>query len=246
MADIAVVNTETEPGSEAEGVAPDEVVAWERDTTLNIHQRIHAIMAEIGRIEKDGTVNIGNSGYDYISHDAVTATIRGAFLRHGVVVIPTVSGSAVNGNRTELTITVKFVNIDEPQDTIEVESVGFGVDQSDKGPGKAFSYAVKYAYLKLLMLNSADDIEESNVEHDPAQPTASQQIVADHQDVTKQGEWAETFRSAIRNAKSVEEIKQLRKDNKTTLEAIPEATRKFFADMMDDRKSEFEDAEENQ
>lgn len=237
-----VVDTETEPVSEPEGVLPDEQVVWERDKTLNIYQRIHAIMAEVGRVEKDGTVKIGSSGYDYISHDAVTATIRGSFLRHGVMVIPTVSGSVVNGNRTELTISVKFVNIDQPDDAIEIETLGFGVDQSDKGPGKAFSYAVKYAYLKLLMLNSADDIEANNVTHDPAQPTASQQVAAEHQDVQKQAEWAETFKAAITNAQSIEELNALRKKNKTMLDSVPDVTRDYFVDLIERRKGEFEDA----
>lgn len=242
MADISVVNTETESVSPKEGGTTDAVVA--RDTELNIYQRIHKIMSEVGHIEKDGTIQIGNSSYDYITHDAVTASIRGAFVRHGVMVLPTTVGSVVNGNRTELTVRVRFINIDEPAQFIDVETIGYGVDSSDKGPGKALSYAVKYAYLKLLMLNSADDIEADNTTHEPGQPTANQQLAAEHQDVEKQSEWAATFRAALQNAKSPQEIDRLRRDNKTMFNTLPDVTRKYFADLIEARKDEFKDAEE--
>ena len=42
-------------------------------------------------------------------------------------------------------------------DLIDVETFGFGIDDQDKGPGKAMSYAVKYALLKTLGLETGDD-----------------------------------------------------------------------------------------
>jgi hypothetical protein len=54
-------------------------------------------------------------------------------------------------------MTIRFVNIDEPMDLIDVETFGFGIDDQDKGPGKAMSYAVKYALLKTLGLETGDD-----------------------------------------------------------------------------------------
>ena len=54
-------------------------------------------------------------------------------------------------------MTVRFVNIDEPQDFFDVQSFGYGVDGQDKGPGKAMSYAVKYALLKALGLETGED-----------------------------------------------------------------------------------------
>ncbi len=38
--------------------------------------------------------------------------------------------------------------IRDSQDKIVMQTFGYGVYYQDKGPGKAISYAVKYAYLK--------------------------------------------------------------------------------------------------
>jgi hypothetical protein len=60
-------------------------------------------------------------------------------------------------------MTVRFVNVDEPSEWIDVESFGYGLDDQDKGPGKAMSYAVKYALLKTLGLETGDDPDEDQV-----------------------------------------------------------------------------------
>jgi hypothetical protein len=54
-------------------------------------------------------------------------------------------------------MTVRFVNVEDPADHFDVETFGYGVDSQDKGPGKAMSYAVKYALLKALGLETGDD-----------------------------------------------------------------------------------------
>jgi hypothetical protein len=60
-------------------------------------------------------------------------------------------------------MTVRFVNVDDPQDFFDVETFGYGLDDQDKGPGKAMSYAVKYALLKTLGLETGDDPDEDQV-----------------------------------------------------------------------------------
>jgi hypothetical protein len=40
-------------------------------------------------------------------------------------------------------------------------SFGYGIDDQDKGAGKAMSYAVKYALLKTLGLETGDDPDEN-------------------------------------------------------------------------------------
>ena len=62
---------------------------------------------------------------------------------------------------------VAFVNVDKPEDRVEVEFFGYGIDPQDKGPGKAMSYAVKYALLKVFSLETGDDPERDNIPHIP-------------------------------------------------------------------------------
>ncbi len=131
----------------------------------NIHQRMLAVMKEISYVQKED--KLVNGSYRFVSHDAVMAAVRKPMLDNGVVVIPTVSKWAVNENRVEAQVNVQFVNADEPSDSYSVAALGFGIDRQDKGPGKAFSYACKYALLKALMLETGDDPERDNINHGP-------------------------------------------------------------------------------
>lgn len=207
---------------------------------MNIYQRLHAVTADLGFLEKDKTVKYGgNKGaeYEYISHDAVSAAVRVPLIKHGVVVIPRMVKHEKDGNRTEVTVEVDFVNIDQPQDRVTVPVIGYGVDPSDKGPGKAFSYAMKYAYLKLFILNSADDIEKDYVEHDPGSARASDVAAAKNQATNALEVWAENFKAAIASSPTVEALKELQKKNKNTLMGAPQVTRDYFIDLIEKRKA---------
>lgn len=210
--------------------------------SLNIHQRIHAVMAEVDpHIEKDGAVEIrGTEAYKYVSHDAVTNHVRGALLQHGVMVHPTVTAANTDGNRCELEVEVDFINADDPSDRITVRSVGYGVDNSDKGPGKAWSYALKYAYLKLFMLNSADDIEAVDFEHDPAAKRQSDVKFAESQTKTAQEAWAYSLKDDIGNVKDMAGLKELKKIHKEALNDAPAPTVAYFNAGFAKREKELE------
>lgn len=132
---------------------------------MNIHMRINAIMAAVSYVSKENKKV--NNQYTFVSHDAVTAAIQPELVKHGVVVEPTVIKHEQDGNRTCVDIKVDFVNMDEPTDRISLTFFGYGVDQQDKGPGKAFSYAKKYAFLQLFCLETGDDPERDSIDHKP-------------------------------------------------------------------------------
>lgn len=132
----------------------------------NIYQRLAEVMKAVSYVQKEDKKV--NNQYTFVSHDAVTAKLRPALIDNGIMPIVTVKSSAQDGNRTEVTILVRFVNIDKPEEMVEVESFGYGIDPQDKGPGKAVSYAVKYAFLKTFCLETGDDPERDNIPHQPA------------------------------------------------------------------------------
>ena len=87
-------------------------------------------------------------------------------LEQGIVYHPLNLTYSQHGNRTDCKIDIKFINIDNPDDNIVVPTFGYGIDNQDKGPGKAISYAVKYALLKTLGLETGDDPDlDQNVVH---------------------------------------------------------------------------------
>lgn len=132
----------------------------------NIYQRILAVMETVNYIQKsDKKVN---NQYSFASHDEVSRVLHPELVTHGIVVIPSIASWKQDGNRTEVDVDVAFVNADKPEDRFVVRALGFGVDPQDKGPGKAVSYATKYAMLKTFVLETGDDPERDNINHESA------------------------------------------------------------------------------
>lgn len=142
---------------------------------MNLHQRLAKAMEKVTYIQKDKKQGMR---YSIVSHDVVTAKVRPALLEAGVVYYPTRVQHEQIGNRTQCSMTVRFVNIDDASDSIDVETFGYGIDDQDKGPGKAMSYAVKYALLKTLGLETGDDPDmDQNVKFDDPSIVALQDFV---------------------------------------------------------------------
>lgn len=143
-------------------------------TGKNIYQRLAAAMEEVTYIQKERKQGMN---YTIVSHDAVTAKVRPVLLKHGIIYHPVRCDHTHNGNRAECAMTVRFVNVDAPADFFDVPTFGYGIDPQDKGPGKAMSYAVKYALLKAMGLETGDDADQDSIEHtrvDPNVPTPLQ------------------------------------------------------------------------
>jgi hypothetical protein len=107
-----------------------------------------------------------------VTHDQVTGELREHFIEHGVLVVPNLIGASrmidtgtmtakgVPFMRYEATYRISFVNIDEPSEVVTVDIESHAIDQGDKAPGKAISYATKYAFLKLFSIETGEQDEE--------------------------------------------------------------------------------------
>ncbi len=125
---------------------------------LNIYQKILKITEDVGAVQKEEKKV--NNQYKFVSHEAVTDAIRPLLIKYGVTAIPTVVNHTQDGNNCILEVMVTFTNVEKPDDSITVHGIGYGVDPQDKGPGKSFSFAVKYIYMKVFNLSSGDDDNE--------------------------------------------------------------------------------------
>lgn len=133
---------------------------------LNIHQRMHGVMSQLDNVKKGD--KLVNNQYKFTSHDQVAEAIHPLLVEYGITAVPSVIQWKQDGNRTEMLIRTKFTNIDNPSDFIECDMLGYGVDGSDKGPGKGISYAFKYALLKAFVLKTGDDPDQDqNNKHKP-------------------------------------------------------------------------------
>jgi hypothetical protein len=150
----------------------------------NIYQRINAVMAEVDYLQKSDKKVAGQ--YRYVSHDMVTGLLHGPLTKHGIAVVPKVKEFKQDGNRTEMMVEVDFVNVDDPKDLFTVQYLGYGIDQADKGPGKAMSYACKYALLKVFCLETGDDPDnDQNVKHEPDTIISSEDVKMLLAEITK-------------------------------------------------------------
>lgn len=147
----------------------------ERDTTLNIFQRMMKATAEINRVAKNLKVDIGKSqSYKAVAEADVLEAVKPVEEKFGIYSYPVkraiikddtyITKNTYNGNETEKTtfflrleVTYRFVNVDKPEEFIDITTYGDGVDTQDKAPGKAMTYADKYALLKAYKIQTGED-----------------------------------------------------------------------------------------
>jgi len=139
---------------------------------LNILQRLNEVKKEIEYIKKETRVE----GYFAVTHDQVTAMTRASFIKHGVMVIPSeVSSKMVEVGTTtakgkpwmrfEANYQINFVNVDQTDDFAQITLTAHAEDYGDKAPGKAISYAVKSAVLKMLQIETGVNDESRDTEN---------------------------------------------------------------------------------
>ena len=140
---------------------------------MNIYQRINAVRKAITYIQKDKSVSAGSAGsYRAVTHDAVTGMVRQHLVEHGVIIAPTLIESMFHpkeeGAKQRLysaSYDVRFINMDAPDECVTIRIEAHALDNGDKAPGKAISYATKYAILKLFNIETGED-EESRYQRE--------------------------------------------------------------------------------
>lgn len=144
---------------------------------MNIFEKMSKITEKINRIAKNLQVGVGKSQYKAVGEADVLAEVKPAEVEFGVYSYPIsreivysnefTTTSEYNGETKEkltmfmrLKTVYRFVNIDKPSEFIDIETYGDGVDTQDKAPGKAMTYADKYALLKAYKIETGEDPDQ--------------------------------------------------------------------------------------
>lgn len=149
---------------------------------LNLFQKIQLVSNEVRNIEKNMTVGKGNYAYKAVSDLDVVLAVKEAEIKYKIISIPVkqeivkseiVKSQKENGGETInyvdiIKMTVRIVDIEAPSDFIEIESFGRGLDTSDKGFGKASTYARKYALLNAYKIATGEDPDKDKSEKQTA------------------------------------------------------------------------------
>jgi len=172
-----MAKTETDKGEKKQETT--ELIPFLRNKGLNIHQRINKIMDEVNYVKKDKEIKNakGEAMYSVTGHDAVTKLIHPLLVKHGIIIIPSFENmehevlevekyqKTTQIHRTRIDATFKWVNIDKPEDLFEQNWSGYGCDSTDKGPGMAISYIMRYIILKTLLLETGErDLEDNQID----------------------------------------------------------------------------------
>ncbi len=133
---------------------------------MNLYQRIISVRNKVDYIQKTKSVSTGGGSYKAITHDDVTGILREHMNTFGIVCVPTLVKSFANDRvgdakqfRYDATYSFDFVNADKPEEKLTIAIEAHAMDNADKAPGKALSYAKKYAMLKLFEIETGDDEE---------------------------------------------------------------------------------------
>lgn len=143
--------------------------------SLNIYEKMSYITKELGVLEKELNVKISKtSSYKAVSERTVLDAIKPLEAKYRVYSYPSsrrivdsdilvkeskYDGEIIKSNtlfmRVETVYT--FVNVDDPIDIVNTFVYGDGLDTGDKAPGKAMTYADKYALMKAYKISTGDD-----------------------------------------------------------------------------------------
>ncbi len=136
-----------------------------------LHAKLAEVMAEAGRIPKNGHYSQGNTQFDYVLVGDAADAIRKELASRGVSMLPEsveVLGEAEHPTRSGGTMTTQTVRTtwrltdSESGDTAVIQSLGTGADAGDKFSPKAQTNAMKYALLMGFLLSTGDDPEKND------------------------------------------------------------------------------------
>ena len=148
---------------------------------MNIYEKMLNITSEIKNVSKNLEVGVGKNAYKAVGEADVLFAVKQLEQKYKVYSYPChrevidrailetekeYNGNVTKGNQIFLRIdtTYRFVNIENPEEYIEIATYGDGIDTQDKAVGKAMTYADKYALLKAYKIITGEDPDQ---EHSP-------------------------------------------------------------------------------
>ncbi len=142
---------------------------------LNIYEKMGLITEEMAVVEKGLKVQVSQTNsYKAVSERDILDNVKPLEKKYRVYSYPVerkivdndvlTKESEYQGKITKtntlfmrLEITYRFVNMDKPDEYVDIKTYGDGLDTGDKAPGKAMTYGDKYALMKAYKISTGDD-----------------------------------------------------------------------------------------
>jgi len=166
-------------------------------TDISLHDRMARVMIDVHGVAKSDFNQHGK--YKYAGHEAVTASLRVAYVKHRILRTASVKSFARTQDGTlQLLVAVRWASVDSPLDHVEVDVLGEAPTTTSSGKatgqqaGIAFSYAVKMAEIKAFSLTGDD--------------------TPNNEDGDRTNEQAEDFLRQFEECKTVQEVEALSRE----------------------------------
>lgn len=221
--------------------------------TMNIYEKMSLITEEIGVIEKGLTVEINKTkSYKAVSERDVLDGVKPIEKKYRIYSYPfereiidkdtLVKESEYNGNITKtntlfmrLKTVYRFINMDNPSEFIDITTYGDGLDTGDKAPGKAMTYADKYALMKAYKLSTGDDPDKEASPENGYKKATKQ--VGNAKISPKQMEHIQKYYQG-ENLTKLLEVNNLEKLEDMSINKASEILSKLFESMKKENKDE--------
>lgn len=145
---------------------------------MNIYEKLLNITNEISSVNKNLTVGEGANKYKAVGEADVLKAVKELEFKHKIYSYPhsrqvidrdilktrkEYKGQITESNKIllRLEIVYRFVNVENPEEYIDITTYGDGIDTADKAPGKAMTYGDKYALLKAYKIVTGDDPDQN-------------------------------------------------------------------------------------
>lgn len=138
---------------------------------LNIYERMSLITDEIGIIEKNLKVQVTKtSSYNAVSERDILDRVKPIEKKYRVysypvkreivdndILIKETDYGKTNTLYLRLKTTYRFINLDNIEQFVDIDTYADGLDTGDKATGKAMTYSDKYALMKAYKISTGDD-----------------------------------------------------------------------------------------
>lgn len=138
---------------------------------MNIYERMQKVTEEMAVVQKKLDIRIGNSSkYKAVSERDILDNVKPLETKYRIYSYPmernvlqsdVLTKNNENGSINSLFMRIetvyRFINIDIPEQYVDIKSYADGIDTGDKAPGKAMTYADKYALMKGYKISTGDD-----------------------------------------------------------------------------------------
>ena len=144
---------------------------------LNLYEKIQAVSLDVNNISKSMTVGSGNYSYKAVGDLQVTLAVKKSEAEFKIISIPIkqeiIKSEIIRGEKDgritlmfidDIKMTVRFYDLEDVTQFLDIESFGRGVDNGDKGFGKASTYARKYALLNAYKIATGEDPDATHSE----------------------------------------------------------------------------------